>query len=129
MRALGRFYEWVLATLEGHQTAPLEPERLRDACRPHRPVVQDQILNLEADWGLGFMTGLGRLGFGPRPSRRAVGHTGQVGTSVAFCDPDHDLAVALLYNGVIDQEVGVTVRRPAIVSKIYEDLEIAEPRL
>jgi CubicO group peptidase (beta-lactamase class C family) len=127
MRALGRFYEWVLATLDGRQTAPLDPERLRDACRPHRPVLYDQILNTKADWGLGFMTGLGRLGFGPYPSQGAIGHTGQVGTSVAFCDPEHDLAVALLYNGVIDQDIGITKRRPAIVSSIYRGLGIAEP--
>ncbi len=129
MGALGRFYEWVLATLDGRETALLEPGRLRDACRPQRPVVHDQILNLKADWGLGFMTGLGRLGFGPYPSQQAVGHTGQVGTSVAFCDPEHDLAVALLYNGVIDQEIGINERRPAIVSSIYRDLGLAEPSL
>jgi CubicO group peptidase (beta-lactamase class C family) len=125
MRALGVFYEWVLATLDGRQTSPLEPDRLRQACTPQRPVVFDQVLNLEADWGLGFMTGLGRLGFGPHPSERAVGHTGQVGTSIAFCDPEHELAVALLYNGVIDQQVGVEERRPAIVTEIYRDLGLA----
>jgi CubicO group peptidase (beta-lactamase class C family) len=122
MRGLGRFYEWVLATLEGRVTEPLEPERLRRACMPNRPVVHDAILNLDADWGLGFMTGLRRLAFGPYPSDAAVGHTGQVGTSVAFCDPEHDLAVALLYNGVIDQATGMAERRPAIVSEIYRDL-------
>jgi CubicO group peptidase (beta-lactamase class C family) len=126
MRGLGRFYEWVLATLDGRETTPLQPERLRDACLPHRPVTEDLILGLEADWGLGFMTGLGRLGFGPCPSERAVGHTGQVGTSVAFCDPEHDLVAALLYNGVIEQRTGITERRPAIVSEIYRDLGIAD---
>ena len=125
MRGLGHFYEWVLDTLSGRCTTPLEPERLREACRPHRPVVDDPILEFECDWGLGFMTGLGRLGFGTYPSSRAVGHTGQVGTSIGFCDPEHDLAVALLYNGVIDQRLGANLRRPAIVSAIYEDLGIA----
>ena len=125
MRGLGRFYEWVLATLDGRETVPLDPDRLREACRPHRPVVHDVILNMDADWGLGFMTGLGRLGFGPYPSERAVGHTGQVGTSVAFCDPEHELVVALLYNGVIEQATGISERRPAIVSEIYRDLGIA----
>ena len=122
MQALGRFYEWVLATLDGRETTPLQPERLRNACRPHRPVTHDLILNREADWGIGFMTGLGRLGFGPYPSESAVGHTGQVGTSVAFCDPEHDLVVALLYNGVIEQAIGMSERRPVIVSAIYRDL-------
>ncbi len=128
MRGLGRFYEWVLDTLIGRQSTLLEPERLREACRPHRPVVDDQTLGTEADWGLGFMTGLGRLGFGTYPSSRAVGHTGQVGTSIGFCDPEHDLAVTLLYNGVIDQSLGANVRRPAIVSSIYEDLGIPPAR-
>ena len=126
MRALGVFFEWVLATLDGRETGLLDPDRLRDACTPQRPVVFDQVVNVEADWGLGFNTGLSRLGFGPHPSERAVGHTGQVGTSIAFCDPEHDLAVALLYNGVIDQEIGVTVRRPAIVGEIYRDLGLAD---
>jgi CubicO group peptidase (beta-lactamase class C family) len=124
MRALGRFYEWVLATLDGRRSDPLEPQRLREACLPHRPVVHDQILGLQADWGLGFMTGLGRLGFGPYPSQRAVGHTGQVGTSIAFCDPEHGLAVAVLYNGVIEQSVGIGVRRPAVVAAVYKELGI-----
>jgi CubicO group peptidase (beta-lactamase class C family) len=126
MRGICRFYEWVLATLAGRQTSPLEPERLREACRPQRPVLFDPILDSEADWGLGFMTGLGRLGFGPFPSSRAVGHTGQVGTSAAFCDPEHELAAAILYNGVIDQKTGMTIRRPAIIGMIYRDLGIAE---
>jgi CubicO group peptidase (beta-lactamase class C family) len=125
MRALGTFYEWVLATLDGREATLLEPERLREACSPQRPIVFDQVLNQESNWGLGFMTGLGRLGFGPYPSERAVGHPGQVGTSIGFCDPEHELAVALLYNGVIDQEIGVTVRRPAIVGEIYSDLGLA----
>ncbi len=125
MRGLGRFYEWVLATLEGSEAGPLDPELLRHACRPHRAVVQDPILGIEADWGLGFMTGLRRLGFGPYVSPRAVGHTGQVGTSMAFCDPDHGLAAAVLYNGVIDQATGVKIRRPAIVGAIYRDLGVA----
>ncbi|MGH2981285.1 MAG: serine hydrolase domain-containing protein [Solirubrobacterales bacterium] len=126
MRGLGRFYRWVLETLSGRgrSAIALEPERLRDACRPHRPVVHDQMLETDADWGLGFMSGLGRLGFGTYPSPRAVGHSGQVGTSLGFCDPEHDLGVAVLYNGVIDQRLGVNVRRPEVVSAIYQDLGI-----
>jgi CubicO group peptidase (beta-lactamase class C family) len=124
MRGLGHFYVWVSETLNGRQTTPLEPERLRDACRPHRPVLHDQIMDTPVDWGLGFMTGLGRVGFGTYPSPRAVGHTGQVGTSIGFCDPEHDLAVALLFNGVIDQRLGAHMRRPATISAIYEDLGI-----
>ncbi len=127
MRGLGRFYEWVLAVLAGRRTDLVDPELLRAACRPARPVVHDSVLGVEADWGLGFMTGLRRLGFGPFVSSQAVGHTGQVGTSMAFCDPAHDLAAALLYNGVIDQKTGITIRRPAIVGAIYRDLGIAEP--
>jgi CubicO group peptidase (beta-lactamase class C family) len=122
MSGLGRFYEWVLATLDGRRSDPVAPERLRDACHPHRQVVHDQTLGFEASWGLGFMTGLGRLGFGPYVSERAIGHTGQVGTSIAFADPDHELAVAILYNGVIDQPTGMALRRPAIVNDIYQDL-------
>ena len=124
MRGLGRFYVWVTETLNGRQTTPLEPDRLRDACRPHRQVLHDQIMDTPADWGFGFMTGLGRVGFGTYPSERAVGHTGQVGTSIGFCDPEHDLAVALLFNGVIDQRLGSHMRRPATISAIYEDLGI-----
>jgi CubicO group peptidase (beta-lactamase class C family) len=127
MRGLGKFYAWVLATIDGRQTELVDAELLRDACRPHRPVVHDPILDVEADWGLGFMTGLQRLGFGPFVGRRAVGQTGQVGTSMAFCDPEHNLAAAVLYNGVIDQKTGITVRRPGIVGAIYRDLGIAAP--
>ena len=126
MRGLARFYAWVHATLEERESGILAPELLRQACTPARSVVHDQILDLEADWGLGFMTGLSRLGFGPFVSPRAVGHTGQVGTSMAFCDPEHNLAAAVLYNGVIDQKTGMTIRRPAIVGAIYRDLGLDE---
>ena len=122
MRGLGRFYEWVLATLKADASEILDPERLRFACKPQRPVLADPILGIDADWGLGLMTGLRRLGFGPYVSAGAVGHTGQVGTSMAFCDPEHGLAAAILYNGVIDQATGVRIRRPAIVGAIYRDL-------
>jgi hypothetical protein len=117
----------VLATLAGCESKLLDPDLLRAACRPARRVVHDPVLGVKADWGLGFMTGLGRLGFGPFISSRAVGHTGQVGTSMAFCDPEHELAAAVLYNGVIDQKTGVTIRRPAIVGAIYRDLGIDVP--
>jgi CubicO group peptidase (beta-lactamase class C family) len=121
MRGLAGFYQWVLDTLRGDPSL-VEPEVLRDACRPHRASVHDQVLGWATTWGLGFMTDLGDSGFGPLVGARAVGHTGQVGTSTAFADPDHDLAVAVLYNGIIDQPTGIAMRRPAIVSDIYRDL-------
>lgn len=123
MRGLARFYAWVLEALDGSDDGPLPASVVREMVRPHRPAVTDEIIGRRCRWGLGFMVDLAVLGFGPLIGPRSFGHTGQVGTSTAFADPDRGVAVAVLANGVIDQATGIQVRRPAFVSDLMRDLD------
>jgi hypothetical protein len=44
-----------------------------------------------------------------------------VGSSFAFADPEHDLAAAVVFNGIVDSESSF-LRRPAVVGSLYHDL-------
>jgi hypothetical protein len=52
----------------------------------------------------------------PRP-----GHSGWLGASYAFADPAHDLAVAVMLNGIVDVGRSFT-RRPALTDALYANL-------
>jgi hypothetical protein len=54
-------------------------------------------------------------------SPSSFGHSGNVGSSFAFADPEHDLAVAVVFNGIVDSESSF-LRRPAVVGSLYADL-------
>src|SRR5690606_4608670 len=73
----------------------------------------DRTFRAEMDWGLGVIRNTRRAsgdasspaalvppyGFGPGAGTRTFGHGGSQ-SSVAWCDPDHDLVGALLFNGL-----------------------------
>jgi len=123
MRALGAFYELVLACFgDRAHSAPLSSAMVRTFATPHRSRRYDVVLDTSCAWTLGFMADLQQIGFGPHVGPRAVGHCGQVGTSTAFCDPDHEIVCAVLVNGLIDQATGMAIRRPALVNDLYRDL-------
>ncbi len=86
-----------------------------------RPRVFDEVLDRECEYGLGFMTDLAHHAFGPVCSPSSFGHSGNVGSSFAFADPEHDLAVAVVFNGIVDSESSF-LRRPAVVGSLYHDL-------
>jgi hypothetical protein len=83
--------------------------------------VFDEVLDRECEYGLGFMTDLAHHAFGPMCSPSSFGHSGNVGSSFAFADPEHDLAVAVVFNGIVDSESSF-LRRPAVVGALYHDL-------
>ena len=89
-----------------------------------RPVTFDVVLDRPCEHGLGFMTALKGHAFGSACSPRSFGHSGNVGATVAFADPDYDLAVGVVFNGVVDHE-SAFLRRPALVRAIYLDLDDA----
>jgi len=79
------------------------------------------------DWGLGFILNSSLYGadtvpysFGRHASPRTFGHGGAQ-SSVAFADPEHGLAVALLFNGM-PGEARHHVRVREVLSALYEDL-------
>lgn len=122
---LSRFYAAVLARLAGAGVGALpSPGVLSAFTSTVRPSTFDQVLDRTCDYGLGFMTGLVTHAFGRSPSPAAFGHTGNVGTSFAFADPELGLAVCAIFNGLVDHE-SAFLRRQALVRAIYTDLEDA----
>jgi CubicO group peptidase (beta-lactamase class C family) len=128
-RDLARLYSALLATLdERGQVAPVSASTLRRFCSPARPRMYDMVLGRECSYGLGFMTDLRDHSFGERCDEASFGHSGNVGASFAFADPAHDLAVGVVFNGVVGHEAAF-LRRQALVNAIYADLdELTERR-
>ncbi len=124
---LARLYAAMLRQLDGEEpTAALaSPATLRTFVSPARPATLDRILDRECEHGLGFMTDLRGHAFGPLVSPSSFGHSGNVGSSFAWADPDRDLACAVVFNGIVDPE-SAFVRRPAVVRAIYRDLDALE---
>ena len=119
---LARFYGLLLAQLSGAGHAALPAaETLRLFTTSQSPARFDEVLDRECEHGLGFMTGLAGHSFGRWCSPSSFGHSGNVGSSFAFADPEHHLAVAVVYNGITDHE-SAFVRRPALIRAIYADL-------
>lgn len=124
-RDLARFYGTVLAALAGNGSGAL-PERatLSQFCAPARARVYDEVLDRECSYGLGFMTDLRDHAFGDRCGESSFGHSGNVGASFAFADPERDLAVGVVFNGLVGHETAFA-RRRALVNALYADLDAA----
>jgi CubicO group peptidase (beta-lactamase class C family) len=87
--------------------------------------VADKCLGLTLNRALGFVLdskeyGAGSAWYGPSCSPRAFGHAG-FGSSVAFADPAHDLAVALAWNGFVTEEAN-RARTAPVLEGVYTDL-------
>lgn len=122
---LARFYAALVAQLHGaeHPSLP-SAETLRVFTSPVRPATLDHILDRVCAHGLGFMVDLAGHAFGPSVSPESFGHSGNVGSSFAWADPPHDLAVAVIFNGIVDPASAFTLR-PSVVRAVYRDLEAA----
>jgi CubicO group peptidase (beta-lactamase class C family) len=122
-RDLAQFYGSLLRVLDGESVAGLpSTEVLTTFCRNARPRSYDLILLRECDYGLGFMTSLAEHHFGKECSPESFGHSGNVGSSFAFADPEADLAVAVVFNGIVDPD-SAFLRRPALVRSMFHDLD------
>lgn len=125
---LARFYRSLLSggSLDGQRV--LQPRTVDDFTARHRTDVVDETFHHEMDFGLGVLRNLEDpalratmpYGFGPHASELAFGHGGQ-GSSVAFADPAHDLAVALVWNGVLDEKRHQPRLRETLAA-LYQDL-------
>ena len=78
------------------------------------------------DWGLGFMCNSNHhgvetvpYGFGSRSSSAAYGHGGNR-SSVAFADPQRQLVVVLVFNGMPKEEAH-QARMRHLLPKIYKE--------
>jgi CubicO group peptidase (beta-lactamase class C family) len=119
---LGRLYEMLLGggTREGVRV--LSPVTVAAISARHRTGMLDENYGVVMDWGLGLVVDW--YATGRYSSRRAFGHGGHQ-SSVAFCDPEHDLVVAVVCNGMPGRERH-SARLDAISSAVYVDLGIAE---
>lgn len=95
----------------------------------HRTSLRDETFGAVMDWGLGLMVNSWHYreqpapyGYGDRASRRAFGHGGSQ-SSIAFADPEHDLAMVLLTNGMAGEK-GNHRRTQPVLTAVYEDLAL-----
>jgi CubicO group peptidase (beta-lactamase class C family) len=122
-RDLARFYSALLAHMDGgHVEALPSCAIMRRFCAPARPKVYDAVLDRECSYGLGFMTELSEHAFGDHCSRSSFGHSGNVGSSFAFADPDRGLSVGVVFNGLVGHEAAF-LRRRALINALYQDLD------
>lgn len=124
--ALGRIYEMLLAGGVWRGRRLLTPQTIEALVARHRVGMMDHTFKHVMDWGLGFIPDSKQYGvdvpyaYGRHCSPRTYGHSGYR-SSTAFADPEHDLAVAVAFNGLPADEVHESrIRR--VVEAIYEDL-------
>lgn len=122
MNQLARVHEALL----GHGTRDgvriLLPVTVAAISARHRTGVLDETFGVVMDWGLGLAVDW--YATGRYSSRRAFGHGGHQ-SSVAFCDPEHDVVVAVVCNGMPGRDRH-SERLDAISSAVYVDLGLAE---
>ena len=131
-RELGTFYEVLavaLSTREGDGF--LNHSQAEALTARHRVGEYDRTLGHVVDFGLGVIVDSNRYGadtvpygFGPHCSPRTFGHGGSQ-SSMAFCDPEHELVVAWATNGMCGEPKHQR-RNRAINAAIYEDLGLAD---
>ncbi len=130
VRDLGRFYEMILGRGTLEDRSVLLPQTVEALTARHRVGMMDVTFKHVLDWSLGFIPNSNQYGpdtvpyaYGHHASRRAVGHSGYR-SSVAFADPEHGLAVAIVFNGTPSDEDNER-RVRAVLDALYEDLGLA----
>jgi CubicO group peptidase (beta-lactamase class C family) len=129
MRELVHFYEMILGGGERRGVRVLSAESVRQMSARQRVGLRDETFRHELDWGLGMIPNNRRYGvdtipyaYGRHASDDAVGHSGSQ-SSVAFADPRHGLAAAIVLNGTCGERLHQP-RMRAVVEALYEDLGI-----
>lgn len=123
-----RFYRMLLGfgELEGQKL--LEPSDVVEITSPQRTGMKDMTFGQVMDWGLGVMFdnkihgSATPYGYGAHASQRTFGHGGRESSS-AFADPEHDLAVALVFNAMPGEPTHDR-RLRLVTAAIYEDLAL-----
>lgn len=122
VRQLGRFYESLL-----QDERLLSRQTIQTMTSPHRVGMFDQTFRLHIDWGLGVIVNSAHAdmakfsyGFGPHASLSAFGHGGNQ-SSIGMADPQYDLVIAAVFNGMPGDEAHAR-RMRGVSGAIYEDL-------
>lgn len=121
MHQLVRFYECLLGKGEREGVRIASTQTIEAMMARHRVEMFDETFQTVVDWGLGLHIDM--ILMGRHCSPRAAGHGGAQ-SSIAFCDPEHGLAVAAVVNGM----AGPAHHRrfEAILSALYVDLDLAQ---
>jgi CubicO group peptidase (beta-lactamase class C family) len=123
MRQLARLYEMLRGAGELDGVRVLGPQTVAAISARHRTERFDKTFGIVCDWGLGF--GIDSSSHGRHSSRRVFGHGGAQ-SSMAYCDPEHGLVVAMQTNGMPGTAKHYA-RMAAVSDAIYEDAGIADP--
>ena len=118
MNQLARLYEALVREGGGL----LGPVTTAAISARHRTDMLDETFGIVVDWGLGFV--IDNSGMGRYCSRRTFGHGGHQ-SSIAFCDPEHEVVVAVVCNGMPGRERH-SARLDEISSAVYVDLGLAK---
>jgi CubicO group peptidase (beta-lactamase class C family) len=124
VRELARFYE---ALRRGGENI-LRPETVATIASRQRAGMFDETFQFKMGAGFGFILNSNRDGFqmpygyGRHASRDTFGHSGNQ-SSCAFADPEHELVVAWVCNG-LPGERKHQQRQRNINNAIYEDLKL-----
>jgi CubicO group peptidase (beta-lactamase class C family) len=128
VRELGRFYEMLLKSDSADRL--VTTKTLDYFTRRHRVGLYDQTFFHAIDFGLGFLINSNRYGvetvpygYGRHASERTFGHSGAQ-SSCGFADPEHDLVVAWVANGMPGEKLHQH-RARELNSAIYKDLDLA----
>jgi CubicO group peptidase (beta-lactamase class C family) len=123
MRQLARLYEMLDGGGERDGVRVLGEQTVEAITARHRVGIFDRTFGIPLDWGLGF--GIDSSSHGRHSSRRVFGHGGAQ-SSIAFCDPEYGLVVAMQTNGMPGTDRHYA-RLTAIADAIYEDTGLADP--
>ena len=127
-RELGRFYEALLAGGAREDARILPPELVALMTARQTRAMLDETFQVPLDRGLGVVIdskryGVGSAWFGTHCSEQTYGHGGYR-CAIAFADPAHGLAAAVVFNGMPTDEAHAA-RARAVVDALYRDLGLA----
>jgi CubicO group peptidase (beta-lactamase class C family) len=124
---LGLFYEGLLQAWRDSPTALLTRSTLNDLLIPLRDLDTSSRVRAIPLYGFGFQRDMrNTICCGRHCSSSSFGYCGMVRGEVAlvaFADPDHELVVAVMLNGV-EKRVGLRYR--GIVTALYEELGLCQ---
>lgn len=130
LRELARFYAMLANGGELAGRRLLSPQSVEAMVARHRVGLRDQTFKTRLDWGLGVIVNSAHYGdaeapygYGPHAGPRTFGHSGAQ-SSVAFCDPDAGLVVALAVDGMPGEALH-RARFERLLTALYEDLGLA----
>lgn len=130
IRELGKFYEAILKASMGPSGFKLSRESLQTITSRQRIGARDRTFGHVVDFGFGFIIDSNQYGdeklpygFGRFCSPRTFGHGGAQ-SSQGYCDPEHGLVVAYVFNGR-PGEPQHQRRAKAFNEAIYRDLGLA----